>query len=224
MRSKNILRAASVLAVMLAGSCAAPSENLPLTQDGAANHPITVEPSYRSLKLSYAGSLSQGDSEKLQAFVGDYLARGNGAISISVPSGPYASKTIAALGETLAAMGVPRSKILVGMQDQSASDGRVEIGYIGYEAHTAPCGDWSVNAADTSLNLPMPNFGCAVQHNIAAQVADPRDLAEPRGLAPADAARRMQVLNKYEQGQTTSSQKTQSQSGAVSDVGSGQSQ
>jgi pilus assembly protein CpaD len=223
MSMRTILRTVSVMAVLMAGSCG-PDINHPLTEDGQINHPITVEPDYRTLKLSYEGSLSAEDAANLSAFVEDYLSRGNGAISISVPSGPDASQTITQLGERLADMGVPRSRILVGIQDRSGSDGRVEIGYISYRAHTDQCGDWSVDAADNEANGTMPNFGCAVQNNIAAEVVDPRDLAQSRGLASADATRRMQVLNNYEHAQTTSAQKTQSQSGAVSDVAGGGSQ
>jgi pilus assembly protein CpaD len=219
MSARDALRIASVFAVLLAGSCSSYDESSPVAGDAIASHPITVEPSYRSLKLAYTGSLSQDDSANLEAFVDDYLARGNGSISITAPAGPNAPQTISALGEQLAGMGVPRSQILVGVQDQGAPDSRVEFGYISYEARTKPCGDWSVDAADTASNLPMPNFGCSVQQNIAAQVANPRDLAEARPTVPGDATRRMQVLNKYEQAQTTSSQKTQQQSGAVSDVG-----
>jgi pilus assembly protein CpaD len=219
MITRSALRTASLLAVMLAGSCATPPDHPQLFDDGAANHPITVEPSYQSLKLAYVGTLSPADSANLAAFVGDYLERGNGAISISAPAGPNASQTITALGEQLVGMGVPRSRILVGVDDQAGSDGRVEIGFVTYTAHTDPCGDWSVNAADTTENLPMPNFGCSVQQNIAAQVADPRDLTETRSLGPADATRRMSVLNKYEQAQTTAAEKTKDQSAAVSDVG-----
>jgi pilus assembly protein CpaD len=67
----------------------------------------------------------------------------------------------------------------------------------------------------------MPNFGCAVQRNIAAELADPRDVDQPRGMTPADATKRMQVLNKYEQGQITAAQKSQDQNSTVSSVGSG---
>ena len=219
MNTKDFLRAVSVLAVLVAGSCTLPDDAPSTSQDPVVNHPITVEPSYRSLKIANAETLSPDDAQKLSAFVEDYLARGNGAITIAAPSGPDAPKVIGALGETLANMGVPRTHILVGEQDQVKSDGLVEIGYIRYVAHVAPCGDWSVNADDNQQNLPMPNWGCSVQNNIAAQVADPRDLIEPRGIGMSDAARRMQVLNKYEQGQVTSSQKTAAQSGAISDIG-----
>ena len=49
-----------------------------------------------------------------------------------------------------------------------------------YTASTETCGDWSENEAFTADNLTPKNFGCSVQHNIAAMVADPRDLLGPR--------------------------------------------
>ncbi|HWU26784.1 MAG TPA: CpaD family pilus assembly protein [Rhizomicrobium sp.] len=224
MITKNLWRAVPVLAVLVAGSCTVPDDAPRFTQDPALNHSITVEPSYRSLKIANSETLSADDAQKLAAFAEDYLARGNGAITIAAPAGPDSSRIIASLGEELVNLGVPRAHILVGEQDQAKSDGLVEIGYIRYVAHTAPCGDWSENAADNQSNLPMPNWGCSVENNIAAQVADPRDLVGPRALGPADATRRMQVLNKYEQGQTTSAQKTAAQSAAISDVANGGSQ
>jgi pilus assembly protein CpaD len=219
MNMRNALRAGSVLAVLVAGSCAAPDE-AKLTQDPVVNHPIVVEPSYRTLKLANSESLSREDTDKLTAFVRDYLANGSGSITVAAPSGPDAPKVIETIGEQLADLGVQRSRILVSQRDQTDADGHVEVGYIRYVARTAPCGNWSVDAADTADNLPMPNWGCSVQQNIAAQVVDPRDLVEPRGMDSADATRRMQILNKYEQGTTTQAQKAASQSAAVSDVGS----
>jgi pilus assembly protein CpaD len=224
MITQNRLRVASLLLALVAGSCSSASSDdqpqQPAFEDGAANHPITSEPSYRTLKLANTIQLSNSDVVDLATFVDDYMTRGAGAISISVPAGPNSAQVITSLGEHIAELGVPRARILVGVQDQGGPDARVEIGFITYEARLEPCGDWSVNAADTSENLPMPNFGCSVQHNIAAEIADPRDIDQSRGLGPADAERRMQVLGKYEQAQTTSAQKTQDQSGAVSDVGS----
>ena len=90
-----------------------------------------------------------------------------------------------------------------GRADKVGSDGRVEIGYISYQAHTAPCGDWSDEpGVHRVATRSMPNFGCAVQHNIAAQVADPRDLDHAaRHRRRRDAARRAVVFDNYETGQ-----------------------
>jgi pilus assembly protein CpaD len=192
--------------------------------DGAANHPIEVQPNYNSMLISYAGGLGPEDEARLDGFVKDYLYRGNGAISISVPRGPGAQDAIRYFGGKLAALGVPPSKILVGNRDADDGDARVELGFIGFGAKTGQCGDWSANAGDTSSNLPMPDFGCAVQHDIAAEVADPRDLISPRAMSPADATRRTVVIGKYEQGQITQADKNKTdkvneQSGSETDVG-----
>ena len=84
----------------------------------------------------------------------------------------------------------------------------MEVSYIGYAAHAEPCGDWSENLAFTADNLTPQNFGCSVQHNIAAMVADPRDLLGPRrAWVRCDTARRATVMDNYEKGEVTQADK-----------------
>lgn len=217
---KPVLRIASVAAVVLAGSCAAPfNDGDGLVADPAVNHPITVEPHFNAIKVSFSApdaGLLPDDSDKFDAFVADYLSRGSGSISISAPQGQDAAATFNYFSTRLFDMGVPKARILVGTH--AGNDPRVELGFIAYKASTNPCGDWSENAADTAGNRTGANFGCAVQQNIAAQVADPRDLIEMRPSDPPDAARRAQVIDNYEKGKVTASDKSKDQSGAVSDV------
>ena len=226
MRTIRPLHVMSLGAVLLAGSCAEPSPfvvNPAVYADGAANHPITVAPGFRSLKVGFTGSvggLSEGDGEQLIHFVSAYLASGNGALSISAPSGPESSEAIRYIGERIIAMGVPRSHLLVGTHDATGDYGQVEIGYVTYTAHTNPCGNWSQDADDTGANLPLPDFGCSVEQNIAAMVADPKDLVAPRDMGPGDAVRRATLTKQYETGAVTAATKSQDQSGAVSTVGS----
>ena len=56
MAMREMFRYASLAAVLLAaGSCTAPSDHAPaLMADGAANHPIIVEPDYTSIKLAFS--------------------------------------------------------------------------------------------------------------------------------------------------------------------------
>jgi pilus assembly protein CpaD len=218
--TRNILRAASLVAVLAAGSCASPTDPGNLFDDPVVNHPIQVQPNYHTLKLAFSApdaGLMPDDAQKFDAFVGDFMQHGNGAISISVPPGGDSNAAIAYFGERLAAAGVPRDRILVGTRE-AGGDGRVELGYIGYQASTPPCGDWSVDLSFTADNQVAPNFGCSVQHNVAAQVADPRDLIAPRPMGSGDATRRATVYNNYKDGKPTGATMTQDQSGAVSDV------
>jgi len=221
MNTSNIVRALSIASVLLAGSCAAPENDTKIYADPTVNHPISVAPGYKTIQMTYSGSsseLSAEDAGHFASFVQDYLDHGDGAISVSAPRGSNATAEETYFAERLAKMGVPRTRILVGTHDATTASDRVEIGYISYTAHTDKCGDWSQDAGDTASNLPMPDFGCSVQQNIAAMVSDPRDLVTPRGMDPSDPTRRQTVLSTYEKGQTTQAQQTQKQSASVSDV------
>jgi len=218
---KDVLRTASIAAVLLAGSCAAPTnDGASFSNDPAVNHPISVEPHFSSIKVSFSAAdagLLPDDAGRFETFVTDYLSRGSGAISISAPQGAESTKAIAYFGQRLFEMGVPRSRILVGTHD--GADQRVELGFIAYEASTKPCGDWSESLGNTEANKPSPNFGCAVQRNIAAQVADPRDLIDMRPSDSSDANRRAVVLDAYEKGKPTAAEKSKDQASTISDVG-----
>ncbi len=214
----DFLRIAAIGAVLLAGSCASPSDDYSKA-DPTVNHPIAVVPSFSSIKLSFSApeaGLLPDDAARLDGFVADYLSRGSGSISVSAPAGADSTAALSYFGARLFAMGVPRSRIIVGTHD--GADARVEIGFIAYATRTDTCGDWSDNVAKTYDNRTSKNFGCSVQQNIAAQVADPRDLIEMRPTDPSDAARRSAVIDNYEKGKVTASDKSKDQSGAVSEL------
>lgn len=216
-----VFRAAAFAAAFAASSCAAPVNDGSMAFDPTVQHPIFVEPAMESLQIPFAGiyaGISPADADRLAAFARDFIGRGNGAISISAPRGGGSDAALTFFAEKLAGLGVPRSRILVGTREMAGPQDPVEISFITYVARTNACGDWSENLADTASNLPPPDFGCATQHNIAAMVADPRDLLEPRPEGPSDTLRRMTVIEKYREGQATPADKKSDQSGAVSTV------
>ena len=207
------LRILGFVALALAASCSVTPDQNPaaIMNDAAANHPIRVEPSYRSLKVDFypgQGGLAPATQAQLDRFVAEYRDRGTGSIAVSAPANPAAQGVIGFFAEHINRMGISRDKILVSTHDAPNGDMRVEVNYVAYQAHTPKeCGDWSDNLAFTAYNDTPRNFGCAVQKNIAAMVADPRDLLGPRPMGDSDAARRVTVLGKYEAGEITSANK-----------------
>jgi pilus assembly protein CpaD len=221
MAFENIFRAAALVSILAAGSCAATNDGQSISQDGAINHPIAVEPSYKEIKMHFAGGaagISADDAVTFDNFLADFRAHGNGSLGISVPDGAPSRAAITWFAERAAATGIPKDKILVSTHEVANNDFRVDISYISYAARTQPCGDWSENLAFSADNLTPRNFGCATRQNIAAMVADPRDLLGPRRFDPADANRAGVVIENYEQGKPTAATKTNDQSGAISDV------
>ena len=224
---KTLFRGLSLAAVLMAGSCAAPTNDANHTMEyGAVNHPIEVEPSYQSMKLYYSPAdtgISPADQARFEGFIKDYEAHGNGSIAVSAPAGMDSKAMIGFFAQRINDMGVPKDHILVASHDAPDGDMRVEINYVSYQTHTDKCGDWSEDLAYTADNLTPKNFGCAVQQDIAAQVADPRDLLGPRPMEDANAARRGTVVGNYEQGKITQADKNKAdkaneQSGTSSDV------
>ncbi len=207
---ETLFRAAALISVLAAGSCAATNDAQSISQDGILNHPIMVEPSYREIKMHFAGGdkgINADDAVIFENFLADYRAHGNGSLGISVPEGAPSRAAITWFAERAAATGIPKDKILVSTHDVANGDFRVDISYITYTAKTAPCGDWSENLAFTMDNLTPKNFGCSVQQNVAAMVSDPRDLLGPRRFEPGDANRAGTIIDKYEKGEPTAATK-----------------
>jgi pilus biogenesis lipoprotein CpaD len=51
---------------------------------------------------------------------------------------------------------------------------------------------------DGGLRQPSVAWGCATYSNLAAQVANPRDLQQPGPMGPADAAVAADAMHRYE--------------------------
>jgi pilus assembly protein CpaD len=216
--TQNLLRGFCLVALMATGSCTSPFNDAnPTFDDPAVNHPIMVEPAYRSLKLNYsAGTLDAAEAAQLDVFVAGYRQHGTGKISISVPNGAGMQQAVTTLADRINEMGVSRDHIMVASHD---GPGGMEINYISYQANTTACGDWSENLSYTADNKAAANFGCASQQNLAAMVADPRDLLGPRPMDGADAVRRQTVIGNYETGKVSGADKSADQSVAITGVG-----
>jgi pilus assembly protein CpaD len=187
------------------------------TEDYRVRYPITVAPEMRTLRIPYAGPGAAMDPNiqgQLYAFVREYRDNGTGAISVSTPEG-WEHVSLEVAGQ-ISGMGVPPERILLGTDPTPQYGAEIEIGFISYLAQTHECGDFTEDLASTHLNEPSPNLGCATQNNIAAMVADPRDLVGPQPMDPSDTQRRLTVLERYRQGLPTPTERTEMQTGVVS--------
>ena len=98
---------------------------------------------------------------------------------------------------------------------QSERNAPIRLAFNRIIAHTAPCGPWPDQLAETSENVGYHAFGCSSQQNLAAIVASPLDLLYPRGMTPADASRRAEVLDNYRKGDIFTSNLSRESGGAV---------
>jgi len=190
-------------------------------------HPISVLSDVATLNIDIPPGqpgLTAADRVAVAGFAGDYRARGHGPLTISTPSGsPNAGSATAVLADVrdaLAERGVSGDALAYTPYSASAGDRSAPLilSFKRYVAQASNCGDWSKSLTADYANVPPLNFGCATQNNLAAMIADPADLLKAREMTPADADRRNTVLEKYRQGESTATARSDQDSGAVSKV------
>jgi pilus assembly protein CpaD len=224
------LRATSVLIAfafsgLLAGCASGPLNGPHHVLSAAERHPITVHRENAEMEITVTpgmGGLAHDTKARVVAFAREFRARGHGVLTVAAPSGSPNARAAASImpeiHQALADAGFTRADYQSRSYraDEADTNAPVILSFTRYRAEASPCGDWSRNAAISWNNMPMANLGCATQHNLAAMVAEPRDLLTPRTMDPADAARRAIVLEKYRQGQPTATERGEDESGIVS--------
>ena len=224
--SKSSLLALLVGAFLLT-ACSTTEGDITASYPVEYRFPITVEPQIAEIELApdAAEGVSPRDRAVLVTFLRGFRENGNGRLTVSSPADGRdlraASKAMGYVLEAAAAEGITRDRIALGSYGAAGGVGLVKLSYTAYVARGPSCGDFSTDLASTASNTTTPNFGCASQANLAAMIGDPRDLIDPRALDPADAQRRDQVLEDYRKGESTTSDRTEAESGQVSEVGGG---
>src|SRR5581483_5298395 len=201
--------------------------------DYRLRHPITLQESDHALELfvgTNRGELNPTQRAQVLSFGLGWKREATGGMVVSRPIGSTnelaSSDATHEIVSILAAAGLPPQSIVVQSYPAAGPNiATIRISYPRIHAQAGPCGLWpkdigpSMNR-DYFENRPNWNFGCSTQHNLAAMVADPSDLVQPRGETPAYAMRRTTVMEKYRQGQTAATTDNASSSAAkISDVG-----
>ncbi len=141
-------------------------------------------------------NLAAGEAERLGAF----LASQGSPWSMDVIMQPLSSDGAATLGEvhqTLIQLGVQPQRISRATIGRRAGDGDIAVTARHIQASVSGCPDWRRSNLMDQSELNSSNFGCATADNLARMVADPRELATGRALAPASGAHAVGSVTRY---------------------------
>lgn len=204
-----------------------------IPDDYRQRHPIAVREKVQSMTVFIGdarGTLTPTQRAEVGALASGWRQEATGGVVIEVPVGsPNARAAASATREIrsiLTATGVPGRAIEI--RPYPAQDpirlGTIRVNYPRMAAETGPCGLWPHDIGPTYdpiywANKPAWNHGCANQRNLAAQVADPADLVQPRSEAPVLASRRNTVTDKYRKGEPTATQSPDADKAKISDLG-----
>lgn len=207
----------SLLAIAVSACAVAPPRALPQASavPETVRVPMPIDPRDTGLNGSQIALIA--------AVADEYKTRGHGPLVISYPDDASSTEALVdAVAEArtrLYAHGLDWRMIAGGTYDAAGQAGApVVFSFTRYRAVSPECGDDWIDLRNARPGRSWPQFGCATATNLAAMIADPRDLARPTDLDAPDAARRQTVLDGYRGGESTASERTSAESGAVSDA------
>lgn len=191
----------ALLSACAAGSAGAPPLN------AASRYVLQVEPGVDRIALAvHEDGLSTNQQGALSALAGRLAQTRAPLIRIETPSGddPIAHKTAWNVRDALIARGVPADRVQVASYEAPSARAPVLAGFETITAVVPNCAA-AVSAMGSNFsNQQSSGFGCAVTANLAAQIANPRDIVAPAALAASDSGRRGKVFDTYRAGAQTS--------------------
>lgn len=228
---RGLLAAAGALA--LSGCYTVRDTTGAIPADYRERHPITIKEKDHTVALligASRGGLNPSQRAEVLAFAQRWKREATGGIIIDQPLGTANEAAAAvAVHETLsifAASGIPAQAIAVQpyQPKNRVAVATVKLNYPVMAAEAGPCGLWPADLGPTydvnhSENAPYWNLGCASQRNLAAMVANPADLVQPRAETPASTPRRSVVLDKYRKGDNPSGTYPSASQAKISDIG-----
>jgi pilus assembly protein CpaD len=159
----------------LAG-CSYPRHDLPDRGVEATNVPVVTRADYVFDAAAPAGSLAPSEKARLDAwFRGLDLGYGD-SIYVDAPTGEAARYDVAQVAGNYGMMVQPGVPVTAG----AVPGGTVRVIVSRTRAEVPGCPNWSVPSQPNFNNRTMSNFGCGVNSNIAAMVANPEDLVHGR--------------------------------------------
>ncbi len=202
---------ASAVFVLAAGiavsGCASMSSGMAAPVTPLSRYALQVEPGLDRIALAvHDHGLSSNQHLALRDLAARYGASGAGHVRIEAPAGddPAAVGQAWAVRAFLQASGVPEGRIQ--MAAYAAPDPRAPVlaGFETLRASIPDCSAETRNMGARTSNQSSGGFGCAITANMAAQIADPRDILGARAMTPADSGRAAVVFDRYRRGQTSS--------------------
>jgi pilus assembly protein CpaD len=183
-------------------------------------HPIVLADGTHKIDVFVTGhaGLDGRQIEDVRTFAGEYRRRGQGALLAQVPVGTRndaaAHYAMARIHDELSDSGLPPGHVAV--TTYPVGDpfiaAPIRLSFTGLTAKvTSPCGTWprDLGVSDPRQGISNEsywNLGCAMQSNVAAQVADPVDLVRGRSEGRPDSIRRGKVIQAIREGKDPSTE------------------
>jgi len=191
MRSKFLIIA---LGSALAGCNTTAHTDVPSAGLAPVNVPVVTSTDYVFDAAAPGGTLAPGEGDRLNGwFQGLGLGYGD-AVYVEGAYVPAARAQVAGVAGRYGMLVTAGEPVTAG----AVQPGSVRVVVTRRRAGVPGCPNWSRPSQPEINNLQTSNFGCAVNSNLAAMVANPEDLLHGREAAPVvDARTAVRAVDMY---------------------------
>ena len=185
-----------LLAAAASGACSyTPGEPVPQRGVSAVNVPVVSRSDYSFDLAAPGGSLASSEEARLDAwFRGLQLGYGD-SITVDGPMADMAANDVARIAGRYGLLVSRGAPVTVG----AIPDGAVRVVVSRTRASVPGCPDWSSQPGAPNYNNEMiSTYGCAVNGNLAAMIANPQDLVHGQeGSGVNDPVTSSRAVNVY---------------------------
>ncbi|HEU4704367.1 MAG TPA: CpaD family pilus assembly protein [Sphingomicrobium sp.] len=191
-------KSAILLAAAALTGCGHTPYDLPDRGIAAVNVPVVTRSDFVFDAAAPDGSLAPGEAARLNAWFGGLDLGYGDTIYVD---GPYAARSdVAQVAGYYGLMVAPSAPVTAG----AVAPGTARVIVSRARASVPYCPNWSVPSQPNYQNRTMSNFGCAVNSNLAAMVANPEDLVHGReGTGVGDSLTSSKAIGAYRKAEPT---------------------
>jgi pilus assembly protein CpaD len=189
-------------AAALLGACERHMTTSTIPDDYRQRHPIALTRGNETLDVftgRNGGQLDRRQLEDVRAFGREYMQSGEGPLIAYLPAGTNSHEVnagLASIRSALAGGGAAGRLNIAQYHPDQQGVAPIKLAFARLKAGTdTQCNYADGDAIPSTFRASNSNqqpfaFGCSYQKNLAAQIADPRDLVRPRQEGPIDVERR----------------------------------
>ncbi len=185
---------ACVLLASALASCATPATNTAARGVESINQPVLTRASFAFDAIAPGGSLPPQEMARLDGWFRSLELGYGDLIYLDGDNAGSAQAQVAALAGRYGMMVSAAAPVTAGV----VPAGYLRVVVSRNRAEVAACPNWSAPAHANYDNAMMTNFGCGVNSNLAAMVANPEDLFHGRaGPAASDGVAGAKAVQMY---------------------------
>lgn len=201
----KIVQQSAILTMAVAagflGGCASPSAQANRSLD-SIHQPVVSQTHFVMDVESYGGGLAPTEQQKLVNWF-DAMDVGYGdRVSIDDPA-PYGNS---GAHDQVAQLVANRGMVMstsAPITEGTVPTGSIRVVVSRSQASVPGCPDWSTSRPSNLSNSTSSNYGCAVNSNLAAMVADPQDLVKGARGSLADPVNASKAIKAYREAEPT---------------------